>query len=91
METRVLLNFGLYAVVWKQPNKSSECPVNWNWTVYKVYGSKTSDENSVAVDSMLPHHCLHDCLKTIIVLIIIAFLTLNGCMYYNYNYTFICT
>ena len=44
-------------------NKSSECLVNWNWTVYKVYGKQDkSDENRSkcqAVGSVIP--CIHTC------------------------------
>ena len=40
-------------------NKSSECLVNWNWTVYKVYGEQDkSGENSSkfpVVSSLFPH------------------------------------
>ena len=40
-------------------DKSSECLVNWNWTVYKVYGEqdKSSENRSKCpvVGSMFPH------------------------------------
>ena len=40
-------------------NKSSECPVNWNWAIYKVYGKQgKTDENRpkcLAVGSLFPH------------------------------------
>ena len=44
-------------------DKSSECLVNWNWTVYKVYGEQDkSGENRSkcpAVGSTFPHSCVY--------------------------------
>ena len=44
-------------------DKSSECPVNWNWTVYKVHGEQDmGNENGSkcpVVGSMFPHPCIY--------------------------------